>query len=42
MCTCATAKRRRKHFKNGFKHLAPQKRPGYSRSAGAELIKRPK
>lgn len=42
MCTCAVAKRRCKQFKNGFKHLAPRVRPGYSKSAGAELIKKSK
>lgn len=31
MCTAATAKRRRKQFRKGYRHLAPQGRPVYRR-----------
>jgi hypothetical protein len=34
MCTASTAKRRRKQARNGYKHIAPLRRPIYhARSA---------
>ena len=30
-CVTATAKRRRKQARNGYKHIAPQKRSKYAR-----------
>lgn len=32
MCTCATAKRRRKQACNGYGHMAPLRRPTFVRS----------
>jgi len=40
MCTAQTAKRRRRQAANGFRHMAPLKRPHYSKVDAGKAARR--
>lgn len=40
MCVCATARRRRKQAVNGYRHIAPMRRPRFKLRSASMAAKR--